>query len=292
MCKRTCLALLLAAALALDARAAVMYSTPTSTYSQNFDSLPNTPENAPLGTTPAGWTDDNAAPGAGNFSIPGWYLYHPMTQSEGGFSGNQRMRIGIGNSSTGAFWSYGASGSTERALSSLSSNTLAAAGASQYMGLRLTNNTGIALTNFTLSYDGEQWRDGGSATPNAQSLVFAYKTTNGAANLQDPDFTAEPLLDFTSPVFAAASGVAVDGNTAGKVSIGPVKVWVNWAPGDDLWIRWADANDPGGDHGLGIDNLSFSADVPEPGSLGLLIVAALGLFAKRKRCQEPLIASC
>ena len=196
----------------------------------------------------------------------------------------ERVRIGFGNSSTGAFWSYGTSGSPDRALGSLSSNTLATATTgSQYMGLRLTNTTGVALTNFTLSYDGEQWRDGGAATPNAQSLLFAYKTTNGAANLQDTDFTSEPLLNFTSPVFTnTGGGAAVVGNTAGKVSIGPVKVWVNWAPGDDLWIRWADLNDNGSDHGLAIDNVSFSADVPEPATFALLMVAAFGLLAARR----------
>ena len=36
-------------ALAPESRGAVIYSTPASTYSQNFDSLPNTPENATLG---------------------------------------------------------------------------------------------------------------------------------------------------------------------------------------------------------------------------------------------------
>ena len=73
--------------------------------------------------------------------------------------------------------------STERAFSSLASNTTAAelwTVELSYLGMRFTNNTGQTLASFTLTYDGEQWRDGGAATPVAQSLLFSYKTTNGA----------------------------------------------------------------------------------------------------------------
>src|SRR6476661_3303481 len=68
-----------------SAMAAVSYSAAGSTYSQNFDTLPNTPTNTTLGNSPTGWTDDNASPGAGNFSILGWYLYHTTSVTEGGF---------------------------------------------------------------------------------------------------------------------------------------------------------------------------------------------------------------
>src|SRR5690242_8052025 len=183
------------AVLALSsAHGSVSYNTPGSSYLQNFDSLPNTPQNTSLGNSPTGWTDDNASPGAGNFSIVGWYVYHDTSQTEGGFNGHQRMRIGAGTVNTGAVMSFGDSGSTERALGSVNSNTLAPASTGYvYYGARFTNNTGQDLTGFTLSYNGEQWRDGGNATPVAQSLTFGYMV--GAANIQDPGFTTgEPLL--------------------------------------------------------------------------------------------------
>src|SRR4051812_11645628 len=79
------------------ARASLSYTTTGSTVTQNFDSLPNSPTDVSLGSSPVGWTDDNAAPGAGNFSIQGWYLFHPLGPlAEGGFNGKQRMRIGAG----------------------------------------------------------------------------------------------------------------------------------------------------------------------------------------------------
>ena len=85
------------AALALgalrDARGSESYSIVGSPYSQNFDSLPNSPENTSLGSSPIGWIDDTTTPGASQFSILGWYLYHPTSQTEGGANGHQRMRI-------------------------------------------------------------------------------------------------------------------------------------------------------------------------------------------------------
>jgi hypothetical protein len=269
---------------AMPAQGAILYSTPAASYSQNFDTLPTTPENASLGSSPTGWTDDNASPGAGNFSIVGFYLHHVTTQTEGGFSGKQRMRVGAGTANTGAFWSYGASGSPDRALSSLASNTTAAVadGGVQYIGARFTNNTGVNLANFTLEYFGEQWRDGGAATPVAQQLTFEWKV--GAASLQDTGFTAASALDFVSPVFAnTGSGAAVVGNTAGRVQKGPVTVnSIGWAPGTDLWIRWTDVNDSGNDHGLGIDDLTFSANVPEPTGLSLALLGFVVAGARRR----------
>lgn len=280
------LALVAAIMCSLDSQAAVIYSTVGSPYTQNFDSLPIATENASLGASPIGWTDDNAGPGVGNFSIVGWYLYHPTTQSEGGFNNHQRMRIGAGTANTGAFMSFGASTVSERALGTVGSNTLVASNGDIFYGLRLTNNTGVTLGEFTLSYTAEQWRDGGTSTTGsvAQSVAFAYKTTNGAANLQDTGFTSEPLLGFTSPKFGALAGTALDGNLpANRVAVSYTVTGLSWASGDDLWLRWADPDHPSNDHGLGIDDVSFSAQIPEPASASLLALATIGAIVQRRR---------
>src|SRR5215211_8573059 len=136
-------------ALALESRGAILYSTASSTYSQDFDTLPNSPTdtNLQVAATPKKWIDDSASPTVNQISIEGWYLYHPIDLSagEGGTNGHQRMRIGAGGANTGAFMSYGSAAATDRALGSLSSGTLAAINDFQYMGLRLTNNTGVTL---------------------------------------------------------------------------------------------------------------------------------------------------
>jgi hypothetical protein len=263
----------------------VMYGTVGGSYTQDFDTLPNSPTNTSLQAT-AAWTDDTSTPGANQVSIPGWYLYHPTSQSEGGANGHQRLRAGSGNSNTGAFYSFGVNGTTDRALGDVGSNTLTPTPPTEpldiYIGLRLTNDTGQTLYRFTLGYDGEQWRDGGATTPNAQAMAFGWSTT--ATVISDPNtsFTDVPALAFTSPVFTnTASGAAVDGNGAGKVTIGPVTVTgIVWAPGTDLWLRWDDVNNAGNDHGLAIDNLAFSADVPEPATLCLLLLGSVAMLRR------------
>src|SRR5687768_13259203 len=193
-----------------EAQGQVSYSTPGSIYSQNFDSLPNAPENVSLGTTANGfgWTDDNAAPPINQFSIVGWYLYHPTDQAagEGGVNGHQRLRIGAGTATTGSFMSFGSSGSTDRALGDVGSTTIAQNPPGYqdiYIGLRLRNDTGQTLDSFTLSYNGEQWRDGGNATPVAQNMIFMWST--GATAISDTNtlFTTEAGLGYSSPVFTA-----------------------------------------------------------------------------------------
>jgi hypothetical protein len=273
----------LAISLANSGSAAIIYSTVGSTYSQNFDSLPNTPQNTSLGSSPTGWTDDNAAPPAGNFSILGWYLHHPDAATEGGFNGHQRMRIGAGTATTGAIMSFGASGSTERALGVVNSNVLADPGFEVFYGARLVNNTGRKLASFTLSYNGEQWRDAGNAEPFAQTITFDYSTN--ATSIEDAlaTFKDVPALQFLSPTFTTTAG-GLNGNSApNKVAIGPVVVTgINWEPGETLWLRWADLSDPQADHGLGIDEVSFSAQIPEPTGLLLVIIGAICLAAARR----------
>jgi hypothetical protein len=274
-----------------EARGSVSYLTPGSTYSQNFDSLLNTPQNASLGNTSAGagWTDDNAFPAANQLSIVGWYLYHPTATTEGGANGHQRLRIGAGTSTTGAFMSWGASGSTDRALGDLGANTLAPDGqtgndaGNLYIALRLSNNTGQTLDSFTLSYTGEQWHTGTGA---AETMTLGWSTT--ATSVSDPSSSFNPVsaLGWTSPVVTGAEG-AVDGN-ANHVFVGPITVTgLNWASGTDLWLRWTDPQASGPrDDGMGIDDLSFLADVaiiPEPATATMLIVGVLTLGFLRPR---------
>ena len=279
--------LVISALATVEARASINYTVAGSTYSQDFDSLPNTPQNATLGNTPTGWTDDNSTPAAGNFSILGWYLYHPVLQAEGGFNGHQRVRIGAGTANTGSFMSFGSSGGTDRALGDVGSTTLAANNADVYIGLRLNNNTGQTLDSFTMGYNGEQWRDGGNNPAVAQGMTFMWSTTATAISDPNTSFTTVAALGYSSPVFANTSGgAAVDGNVAGKVVVAPVTVTgISWLPGTDLWLRWDDIQNAGNDHGLAIDDVVLTADVavPEPSAIALFALSAAGLIVSRRR---------
>lgn len=273
----------------IQATGAVSYTTPDAIYFQDFNSLPNAPENISLGTTAngLGWTDDTVAPLAGQYSVLGWYLYHPTAVSEGGVNGHQRFRIGAGTQTTGAFWCFGSSGGTDRALGSLGANTIAPDspgspdGGNLYIALRLHNDTGVTLDSFTVSYYAEQWHGSGTATP--ETVLFGWSTTATAVNDPSTSFHFVPLLGWTAPVTLAAEG-AVDGN-ANRFLVGPVTVTgINWAPDTDLWLRWTDLQIPSvRDDGMALDDFSFAAAVPEPSSVVFMLVGAGGFLLVRRR---------
>lgn len=270
---------------------AVLYSTPGTPYQQNFDSLPNSPTNTSLGNSPAGWIDDTTSPGVNQFSIEGWYLDHRRTATEGGANGNQRFRNGTGSSGTGAFYSFGATNSTERAMGSVPSSSLATNGDSMRMALRLTNNTGMTLDTITVTFDGEQWNDGLTTS----SMSFSYGIDLPVASWHTVpsgptpgSVTFENALGWIAPVTGnPASPVAVNGNGAGNVpgitAVITLPSGNLWTPGSDLWLRWSQIQVASADDdGLAIDNVSVTA-TPEPTTLGLIGLSAVGLLGRRRR---------
>ncbi len=236
-------------------------------YTQDFDSLISTGTSQP-------WTNDS--------TLPGWSLFNKTPAALTTYS------AGSGTSNAGSFYSFGATGSTERALGGVGSGgtyfgSPAGGTVAGWIAFAITNDTGSPIPSFIVKYDGEQWRDGGSATPNAQTMVMEYGF--------GPAFTAVgawttpgSAFNFTSPVFVNTStGAAVDGNTAGLIpDLGGI-INATWNNGDTLWIRWIENNDAGTDHGLAVDN--FSITIPEPTSLGIIAVA--GVIALRRRTQSP-----
>src|SRR4051812_44485967 len=258
-----------------ESLAAISYTAAGASYTQDFDSLPNTSsastgilQGTGTGQYTNGWADDTTTVAGDHFSIPGWYLYHSLDPSgtEDGTNSHQRVRWGTGSGNTGAFYSFGVAGTnavTDRSLGNLTSNTIG----TSYYGVRLTNNTGVTLDQFTLNFTAEQWRDGGATSPAvslAQSVTFDYGVTSTApANLGALTGTPVGAFGFTSPQFGRTTAVALDGNAAAnRVVISPTTVQgINWAPGQDLWLRWTDIDHSGNDHGLGIDDLTFSANI-------------------------------
>jgi len=210
------------------------------TYSQAFNTLANS-------GTANSWTD--------NITLPGWYA------AQGGTStGITMYRASAGSDSSGAIYSFGSSfgfGSaptTDRALGSLPVN----ATGSIAFGVRFTNNTPNPVTQFAVSYTGEQWRGSGGGTP--QSLAFAYRIAS--VPLANPEsgttvnWVGVSALNFTSPNLVT-SGL-MDGNLATNRQRfeGIVISGINLLPGQELFLRWLDVNDSGNDHGLGVDDLT------------------------------------
>jgi len=245
-------------ALALPVQAQIGIATPAFTYAQSFDSLT---------------TSITAVPWTQNVTLPGWSLFTTALAAV------TTYRAGDGTSNTGAAYSFGSTSSTEqeRALGGLGSS-----GFTGFIALAFTNQTALTLNSFTLGFDGEQWRNGGNTT--AQTMVLEYGI--GASFGTVAGWTAPGgSFNFTGPI-ATATAAAVDGNVAGLVTNLGGTITTGWAPGDTLWLRWIEQNDPGTDHGLAIDNLSFSVTaVPEPGTYALLLagLGVVGFLARRRR---------
>jgi hypothetical protein len=136
-----------------------------------------------------------------------------------------------------------------------------------FMALRLTNNTGQTLNQFTLGFDGEQWRDAGvsTITPINFSWLVTPSTADATTVHRIAGYTTVSQLAYNSPI-ATATAAGVNGNTAGKVTVAPYTVTgINWTDGSDLWLRWSDLQQKTiADQGLAIDNVAFSASIGTP----------------------------
>ena len=207
------------------------------TYTQNFDTLSTN-------TTSSTWTD--------NTTLPGWYASRTLPV---GTTNVTTYIGGAGASTTGALYSFGPTNVQERALGSLASGT---PGNFAY-GVRISNDTGTPQA-LRVSYTGEQWRNGGNTA--AQKLEFSYQvgtglTSSDATNSQI--WTAVTALDFVSP-FVGATAAASDGNASTNQTVfsNVLISGIALTPGQEIFLRWYDYNDPGSDHGLAIDNLTIT----------------------------------
>lgn len=225
-------------------------SLSAGTYSQNFDTLPNVVVSSNSwvnGTTLSGWYANTTNLNALSF----------------GYNGEiTNLVANLGSTSSGFLYSYGANGLGDRALGSQAVNAMAASGlpALAY-GIRFTNDTGVALTNFTISYTGEQWRNAGAAV--AHTLAFSYRIDNAPIVNADSSsvstWVAVPALSFASPVFSATAA-SLDGNLGANRTVFSPVILGGFVvlPGQEIFFRWLDTNESGNDHALAIDDLTIA----------------------------------
>jgi uncharacterized protein (TIGR03382 family) len=235
-------------------------------YTQNFNGLGITGAAVLTGRGP------HALEGVlGASGVPGWY-----GANFGGSSTSTEVKAHDGSLASsegrGVIY-YGATGSGERALGALpTSNQISSFGAV------FTNTTGQTLQEATIGFWGEQWRRGNVTTPNV--LAFGYGLSS-SIELATTPFSG---LDFASVnMQASPTEVALDGNAAGNRAFITATIQdLNWAPGATLAIAWRINDISGQDNGLGIDDFEFSATVPAPGSLVLVLCGVVGLFRRRR----------
>ena len=262
-------AALLAAA---PAQAAIAVDGANFVYKQTFDTLAST------GTT-AAWLNDT--------TLTGWSLFNKDKAAI------TSITVDTGTSNSGAFRSYGSAGSTDRALGGAASGNAyfgspGSGAVAGWIAVAFTNTSNTAFTGFNIGFNGEQWRDGGAATPVAQKMTLEYGF--GASFAAVSNWTAPGAsFDWASPVKSnTGSGAAVNGNAAGNVAGLGGTVTTPWAANDTLWVRWVEKNDAGNDHGLAIDNVNLTvvaAAVPEPSTYAMLLAGlfAVGFMAKRRK---------
>jgi hypothetical protein len=245
----------------------VYYSQAGMVYTQNFDALPDpgkTSVNSANPVTIDGITYALANPydfafpaeptgsggGLGIGVLAGWYGLSALESRFGATDGDQ---------TTGGQISFGPASSASRALGLLATSTTGATA----FGLRLINGTSMTLDRINLQVTGEVWRQSNLA----KTLLFYYYVDPTATAPFPSEATADlPALNVYFPTVAAdTGGVAVDGTaplnqTNLNLFNQPI---AGWAPGSALWLVWEMTDSTGKAQGLGIDNLSFSANVPQ-----------------------------
>ena len=218
---------LLSAAASLHA-ACVSLTAANVAYVQDFDTLSNV----------AGSTTND-------LTVPGWFL----TESGGGARDNEQYAVDTGGSTVGDSYSYGAAGSTERALGSLRSGTVI-----PVFGACFTNNAGFTIMRLSIAYTGEEWRSGTAGR--TDELDFQYSTD--ATDLATGTWTGVAALNFVTPdtvTSGAKNGNAAAERSALASTIAPVGI----ANGATFWIRWIDSDASSNDDGLAIDDFALTA---------------------------------
>ena len=262
------------------ASAQVIYLVPGNTYTQDFNTLVQS-------GTGQSWSN--------NSTLTGWFFYRQPAPG----TDITTYNAGTGSNNAGNFYSFGSSSTdSDRALGGVGSGgayfgSPATGSVAGWIAVGITNSTGQALSSFTMTYNGEQWRDGGAATPTAQTMVVEYGF--GTSFTTVASWTpAGSGFNFTSPVFANTStGAAVDGNSAGLIAGLGGSVNTTWNTGDTLWIRFVETNDAGNDHGLSVDNFNFAAfaaSVPEPSTYALVLTTLViaGMTRYRRMTKQAL----
>ena len=236
----------------------VSYTQQNITISQNFDGLSATGSFSIIGKGPH--LLQNAPITAANTN--GWQF---LQISGSGTSAN--FYVGTGSSTGSGIYSYGLSNNAERAIGSLASST-----GIYTMGIILTNNTGTTLNTASISFIAEQWRKGGSGNKN--TWRFRYKT--GSLNdINQSSLVDEAQLNFSS--LQTSTGVAtLNGNLPeNQMAASFTLENIQWNNGEQILLRWDDADETGSDDAMAIDQFSFSAKYKAPNPVSLNDIQSL-----------------
>ncbi|MGH2664626.1 GEVED domain-containing protein [Flavobacterium sp.] len=209
----------------------------STNYTQNFNAL-----------TSGTWAD--------NTTVTGWYA----NTSSGTGTTITAYGAGTGTTTAAGLYAFGVAGInalSDRGLGYYASNAFTGGSGTGkgYIGWRLKNTTGSAISSITVTWTGEQWRRDNAS---AQTLSLFYQTGATVVSLTTGSWTAAPST-FTSPQLSATA-LALDGNaTANRVAGISVVIAVSIPVGEEIMLRWEDLNDSGNDHSMAIDDVTVNA---------------------------------
>lgn len=194
-------------------------------YAENFDALANS--------------------GVGNNALPaGWNINEAGTSVRN----DQGYSASTGADNSGDVYSFGAAGSTDRALGTLLSGSL-----NPSFGACFSNDTGAPVASLVVAYTGEMWRAGAANRGAADRLVFQY-------SLDGSTWVSVEGLNFASPATSVPTAGATDGNAdAFRAAVQATISGLDIAPGATFYIRWTDFDISGADDGLAIDDFTLTA---------------------------------
>ena len=220
--------------------AAITYTG--GTYTENFDSM-GSGGTAP----PPGW-------------VAGKYATTQNRLPPGSAPDDETLYVDDGSSKAqDRSYNYGTTDDSDRAIGSIPARKKG----DRAIQLAITNDTGAEITELTLAYTGEQWRNSRTNALLPQMLSVWFSTDPGSGFV-----SMGSQFDFGSPSNGAFNS-ALDGNDpANRTEISGL--YVPDAPildGQTFYITWHDVDDRGvSDHGLAIDDVSVTPVFEPPNS--------------------------
>jgi hypothetical protein len=222
--------------------AQISFTEIEASYSQTFDAV--------FGIGDISLNDNDAL-------FPGLYSFRTAGNTQ-----PQLIKAYAITNNTGRHYNFGLDGDADRALGTIFSS---ASGIIQF-GFRFVNNTGVTITSLEITYTGEQWRTGGSATTQISNmLTFDYLQAATVTDLISGTYIPFDELSFTSPTLNPPA-TTLNGNLPANQTKITATINITIPPGEEIMIRWTDVDDTSYDHALGIDDMTVTPKVVNTGT--------------------------
>jgi hypothetical protein len=204
-------------------------------YTQYFDAFGS----SPTASLPTGFRVN------GNGVSPSWTTGTTATTAAGWTSGS----LALTGTSTGGTYNFAnVASSTDRALGFLTSGSYVSPNS---IILRITNNTGVTVTNLNISFDYEKYRAG----TRAWNLTFFHGNTVNptiAETTGDQAYAVDGANAVVNPPTSITKTIALAG--------------LSIANGTDYYLKWTSTGLAGSTNsqGIALDNFSITAYSPNP----------------------------